>query len=79
MKTLILSGVVASLIVAAVTSVCIADAKIVENVQNGNATLSCHFADGLREVPGERVTGRTDRGWEFDNGYAKSCVYKIIE
>lgn len=79
MKTLILSGVVASLIVAAVTSVCIADVRIVENVQNGNATLSCHFEDGLREVPGERVTGRTDRGWEFDNGYAQSCIYKIIK
>ena len=79
MKTLILSGVVASLIVAAVTSVCIADVRIVENVQNGNATLSCHFEDGLREVPGERVTGRTDRGWEFGNGYAQSCIYKIIK
>ena len=79
MKTFLSGSIATLLVVAAVTSVCIADAKIVENVQNGNATLSCHFADGLREVPGERVTGRTDRGWEFDNGYAKSCVYKIIK
>lgn len=79
MKTFLSGSIATLLVVAAVTSVCIADARIVENVQNGNATLSCHFADGLREVPGERVTGRTDRGWEFDTGYAKSCVYKVVK
>ena len=79
MKDLILSGVVASLIVAAVTSVCIADVRIVENVQNGNATLICHFADGLREVSGERVTGLMDGVWLFERGHAKNCIYKVVK
>lgn len=79
MKTLILSGVVASLIVAAVTSVYIADARRVRNVQDGSVVLRCHFGDGMRDVPADRLTGRTDRGWEFDNGYAKSCIYKVVK
>lgn len=74
MKTLILSGVVASLIVAAVTSVYIADARQVRSVQDGSVVLRCHFGDGMRDVPADRVTGLMDGVWLFSNGHARNCA-----
>lgn len=79
MKTLILSGVVASLIVAAVTSVQITDARQVRSVQDGSAVLRCRFGDGMRDVPADRVTGLMDGVWLFERGHAKSCIYKVVK
>ena len=79
MKNLILAGVAASVIVSAVTSVHITDARQVRSVKDGSVVLRCHFSDGMRYVPAERVKGKTDSGWEFDNGYAKSCIYKVVK
>ena len=43
-------------------------------VQSGEVTLVCVMKDGDRVIDGDKVTGRIDGKWTFDDGgYAGNC------
>lgn len=52
---------------------CSVDPQIVKQVKRGELQLTCLFEDGERVVDPAMVVGLTDRGWEFENGYASQC------
>ena len=50
-----------------------AEPQVVKQVKSGELQLTCLFEDGERVVDPAMVVGLTDRGWEFENGYASQC------
>lgn len=48
-----------------------------ERVQSGEDILRCEMRDGTRDIDPEKVIGRHDSTWLFDNGSAKSCIIVV--
>lgn len=69
-----LAGVLAGVIVVAMSQLSAQDNKRLELVQNGALELTCHLPQGIVVIPKEMVTGYNgETGWIFTNGSAKSC------
>lgn len=43
-------------------------------VQAGEVELVCVMKDGERVIDGDKVTGRIDGKWIFENGHASNCA-----
>lgn len=68
-----ISGVVAGVIIVAMSQLSAHDNSRLEKVQDGTITLTCHLPQGVVVVEKELVTGYDGETWTFSNGSAKSC------
>ena len=68
-----LTGVVAGIVIVAMTQLSAQDNSRLENVQSGALELTCHLPKGITTIPKELITGYDGEVWKFSNGSAKSC------
>lgn len=69
-----LAGVLAGVVIVAMTQLSAQDNNRLELVQSGELELTCHLQKGVVVIPKEMVTGYDgETGWTFSNGSAKSC------
>ena len=72
-----LAGVVAGIVIVAMTQLSAQDDTRLEKVQSGELELTCHLPKGVTVIPKELVTDyHSETGWTFSNGSAKSCWTK---
>ena len=68
-----LTGVVAGIVIVAMTQLSAQDNTRLERVQEGELTLTCHLQKGIETIPKELITGYDGEYWTFLNGSAKAC------
>lgn len=70
-------SVIAVIVVSGIYVLNTMDNTLLKAVKNDEATITCHFKDGVREVPKEKVKTYSDGVWTFtDGGYSKTCKFK---
>ena len=68
-----LLGVVAGVVVVAMSQLSAQDNTRLELVQTEKLTLTCHLPQGITIIESTMVTGYDGEVWKFTNGSAKSC------
>lgn len=67
------AGVVAGVVVVAMSQLSAQDNTRLELVQTEKLTLTCHLPQGITIIESTMVTGYDGEVWTFTNGSAKSC------
>ena len=68
-----LTGVVAGIVIVAMSQLKAQDDSRLEKVQDEELTLTCHLPKGVTVIEPELITGYDGEVWTFTNGSAKSC------